>query len=178
MGKPLRDLSGQTFGKLKVLTRTESDKHGNARWLCRCECGAEKAIGSPELLRGKTKSCGCSQGKQPQTAYGKRHGTRLYDAWRNMKARCYRESRPDFVNYGARGIQVCERWLNDFETFAADMGEPDPGMSLDRIDNDGNYEPSNCRWATKAEQNANQRHEWRQGDGNPNSIKRRSKMPS
>lgn len=178
MGKPIRDLSDQQFGKLTVLTRTQSDKHGNARWLCRCECGTEKAVATPELVRGKTKSCGCSQGKKPQTAYGKRHGTRLYDAWRNMKGRCYKPSRPDYVNYGGRGITVCQRWLDDFEAFAADMGEPPKEMSLDRIDNDKNYEPANCRWATRAEQNSNQRHEWRRGDGNPNSKKRRQENAS
>lgn len=176
MGKPLIELTGQRFGKLVVVSRAGTNKHGAALWNCDCDCGRLSISESRTLRIGKAKSCGCSQGKKPQSEYGKRHGTRLYNAWRNMKGRCYRQDRPDYVNYGGRGITVCARWKDDFEAFASDMGEPVKGFSLDRINNDGSYSPENCRWATRSMQNSNQRHEWRRGDGNPNSLRRRGNI--
>lgn len=95
----------------------------------------------------------------PSKTHGmSRNGTKEYDAWKNMKARCYRESYAQYYDYGGRGIKVCDRWVNSFENFITDMGRrPTNQHSLDRIDNNGSYEPSNCRWATKTQQNLNQK---------------------
>lgn len=158
------DLSGRRFGRLIVVRRDGASKAGKALWLCRCDCGGEKTTLSASLLRGRTTSCGCLQVAEVRarlTIHGqasKRSRTVLYKTWAGMKRRCTNPNATGYENYGGRGIRVCDEWMHSFEAFAEHLGErPGPGYSIDRINNDGNYEPGNVRWATRAEQNRNKR---------------------
>lgn len=161
-----RDLTGQTFGRLTVLGRGEH-KGRHRLWSCRCTCGAEKDVLGFNLKSGITTSCGCYRREvcaERATARMTKHGdaagggmTSEYRAWVDMRARCEKPQCRAFPYYGARGIKVCERWSN-FATFLDDMGRrPSPRHSLDRIDNDGDYTPENCRWATRDVQSHNKR---------------------
>jgi hypothetical protein len=152
------DLTGKSFGAWTVLGRGE--KAGNSpqiAWLCRCECGTERSVVSQPLRTGKSVSCGCKKSgliAKARTQHG-RAGTKAYQVWGDMVRRCTSPKCGNWPNYGGRGIKVCPEWLL-FENWNADMGDPPPGMTLERINNDGNYERSNCKWATVAEQNRNQ----------------------
>ena len=158
-GRPFIDLTGRSFGYWIVVCRSGLPNH----WVCQCICKTRKAVLGSNLKAGMTRSCGC-KAKELLSVSNRHHGhapitglTSEYVAWCNIKARCGNPNRDDYPRYGGRGIMVCNRWL-DFKNFLADMGlKPDPSLSIDRINNDGNYEPGNCRWATQSEQNNNQR---------------------
>ena len=159
--RKLIDLTGQRFGRLLVIRRVECEKRGEAKWLCQCDCGNETAVFGYLLRSGKTSSCGCSKHdetfrnkkKEQSTVHGGR-GTRLYRIWIGMKNRCCEIHRLRWSRY-----YHLRRMENDFPAFrdwALSHGYTD-ALSIDRIDVDGNYEPSNCRWATAKEQRHNRR---------------------
>jgi len=162
MGKGI-DLTGQKFGRLTILEdkgTIEIGRHGRKAgvWLCKCQCGKEVVVLRASLTTGKTKSCGCLQ-QETRLTTNIIHGftkTATYGTWSHMKDRCLNPKDKDFKHYGERGIKICKRW-DKFENFLKDMGKKPEGLTLDRIDNNGNYEPSNCRWATQKTQTRNSR---------------------
>jgi hypothetical protein len=157
--KSFKDLTGKVFGRLTAKSIYGNGKEGT-QWLCLCSCGNEKVVISKVLNRGATLSCGCYKVDKvisDNTTHGM-NKTRLHKIWGRMKDRCLNPRSQDFKYYGGRGIKVCEKWLK-FEGFYEDMFPThDDKLSIDRIDNDGNYELSNCRWATLTQQRNNMRN--------------------
>lgn len=152
-----KELAGLVFGRYTVISWITRSKNGTSKWLCRCECGTEKVIFATALLDGTTKSCGClsrEQAGKRLTTHGQTRGKQrsgAYISWDRMKQRCNTKSNK---HYGGKGVSYCKKW-ESFENFLLDMGERPDGMTLDRIDPRGNYEPANCRWATHEQQAGN-----------------------
>lgn len=156
----VKDMTGQRFGLLTVVRLSGKDKRGEMIWECLCDCGNTTFTVGNRLRSGKTKSCGCLQRKHRKEGFNRKHGmtdSRLYTAWLNMRNRCYSVNNIMYQNYGGRGICVCDEWRNSFENFMswANGNGYQEGLTLERINVDGNYEPSNCTWITKTEQYLN-----------------------
>jgi hypothetical protein len=155
------ELIGRRYGRLTVTEYADVDNYRKIRWKCRCSCGQEIVVRGTDLRTGSIASCGCSRirhGHTFQTSDGRKKYTRVYMCWKDMKAKCLNPKRNNFKHYGGLGISVCERWRNSFEAFLQDMGEPPtPEHSIDMIDNNGNYEPSNCKWSTEFEKSTDRR---------------------
>lgn len=162
--KVRQDLTGKRFGRLLVLDQSDFHTKPSGQqvtmWECRCDCGNAKLASGCSLLDGKVKSCGCFR-IEFSAAKQRTHGmskTRVYAIWAGIIDRCENPNAPIWGHYGGRGITVCERWRESFENFLADMGpRPSPKHSIERQNNDGNYEPGNCIWATKTIQMRNTR---------------------
>lgn len=163
------DIAGQRFGKLVAQEPDGKDAQGRIFWICKCDCGGAKRVRASHLRSGAVSSCGCDRYlrvAEKVTTHGHASGGKvspIYTSWAQMHARCSNPNHNRYHRYGGRGIKVCPQWAT-FEGFFADMGASwSSGLSIDRINNDGDYEPSNCKWSTPKEQASN-RKTWRGGN--------------
>ena len=165
------DLKGTLFGRLTVIKKGVPDKRYEkvkTAWVCECSCGNTLNLTTERLRSGNTRSCGCLARERTilRNKHNTKHGmskSREYKTWAGMKDRCFNTNNPKYLNYGGRGITVCKEWMGSFEVFYKDMGARPKGLTIDRINNEGDYEASNCRWATYKEQNNNKRNSKRSG---------------
>lgn len=164
-----KDLTGQKFERLIVICPTKKRSSAHVIWLCKCNCGNLTEVSSDSLQSGNTKSCGCLQKERTMNnKFGFKHGDatyagmlRLYRIWKNISQRCYNKNQPAYKYYGGRGITICDEWRNyeNFKNWALVTGYAD-NLTIDRINNDGNYEPTNCHWITQSENSKKPKHKY------------------
>jgi hypothetical protein len=160
LSKHAEDITGKTFGRLTAIAPVGKSPGGHIKWLCICDCGTESVAEAGNLKR-RTRSCGClgtEMSSKRNTTHGMA-GRPEYNSWASLRSRCLSKTDPGYSYYGGRGIKICDRWVDSFENFYADMGaRPSTKHSIDRINNEEGYSKRNCRWATRKEQARNKRN--------------------